>query len=162
MFFCLLCKAQILQVKVYGNKVLSIKNTPCKKAKISVPSALILRGLRNLLPTTVRFRYAQPITRLPTSWNLVSLRSCFMATLSRISRVHVNRSLMGITPSHISIINTRGKMVRNSCSTSRVVVLIRQEITWRVFIFPHCISTRMQQVSAFLADPGWWQIWCCL
>ena len=46
--FCLLCKAQILQVKVHGSKVQSIKNSPGKKTKISVPSAVILRGLRKL------------------------------------------------------------------------------------------------------------------
>jgi hypothetical protein len=32
-----------------------------------------------------------------------------MAILSGISRVHVNRSLMAITPLHVSIINTRGR-----------------------------------------------------
>jgi hypothetical protein len=46
--FCLLCKAQILQVKVHGSKVQSIKNTPCKKMKMSMPSAIIHRGLRKL------------------------------------------------------------------------------------------------------------------
>jgi hypothetical protein len=29
--FCILCKAQILQVEVHGSKVQTIKNTPCKK-----------------------------------------------------------------------------------------------------------------------------------
>ncbi len=46
--FCLLCKAQILQVKVHGSKVQSIKNTPHKKTKMSMTSAVILRGLRKL------------------------------------------------------------------------------------------------------------------
>jgi hypothetical protein len=44
--FCILCQACILQVKVQGSKVQSIKNTLCKKTKISAPSAVILRGLR--------------------------------------------------------------------------------------------------------------------
>jgi hypothetical protein len=44
--FCLLCKAEMLQVKVHGSKVQSIKNTRHKKTKMSTPSAVILRGLR--------------------------------------------------------------------------------------------------------------------
>jgi hypothetical protein len=48
LFFCLLCKAQIVQVKVHGSKVQSIKNTPCKKTKISTSSAAIHKGLRKL------------------------------------------------------------------------------------------------------------------
>jgi hypothetical protein len=46
--FCLLCKAQILQVKVHGSKVQSIKNTLQQKMKMSSTSAVILRKSRKL------------------------------------------------------------------------------------------------------------------
>ncbi len=65
-----------------------------------------------MLPTTVRFRY--------TTYNKVTdklksgfIEELFQANLERISRVHVNRPLMAITPLHISVINTKGKMVWN-------------------------------------------------
>jgi hypothetical protein len=46
--FCILCKARILQVKVHGSKMQSIKNTPSKKTKIGALSTVILRELRKL------------------------------------------------------------------------------------------------------------------
>jgi hypothetical protein len=47
-YFCILCKTRIQQVKLHKSKLQTFKNAPCKKLKISAPSAVILRGLRKL------------------------------------------------------------------------------------------------------------------